>query len=169
MRKIIVIAFILGLAVLAAGAHSHANGSPQWVTGKVVSIVTGTDGSLLSMELPGGELFSVPSAPGLLEGIQAGDVVTVQVVEGQAMLLRIAEKAAPSTPAPEKKDDGVQWVPGEVVSMEKGPTDSLLSVRMSDGTVFNVATSNDKIKGIKVGDHVIAKVFQGWAQSVTKK
>lgn len=169
MRKIVVFAFILGLAVLAAGAHSHANGSPQWVTGKVVSIVVGTDGSLLSMELPGGELFSVPSAPGLLEGIQAGDVVTVQVVEGQAMLLRIAEKAAPSTPAPEKKDDGVQWVPGEVVSMEKGPTDSLLSVRMSDGTVFNVATSNDKIKDIKVGDHVIAKVFQGWAQSVTKK
>ncbi len=111
MRKIIIFAFILGLAVFSAGAHSRANGSPQWVTGRVVSIVKGTDGSLLSMELPG----------------------------------------------------------GEVVSMERGPTDSLLSVRMSDGTVFNVAASNDKIKGIKVGDHVIAKVFQGWAQSVTKK
>lgn len=169
MRKIIVFTFILGLAAFMAGAHSRANGSPQWVTGKVVSIVKGTEGSLLSMELPGGELFSVPSAPGLLEGIQAGDVVTVQIVEGRAMILRVAEKAAPSTPAPQKKDDGVQWVPGEVISIERGPTDSLLSIKMSDGTVFNVASSNDKITGIKVGDHVVAKVFQGWAQSVTKK
>ena len=169
MRKIIVFTFILGLTIFAAGTHSRANGSPQWVTGKVVSIVQGSGGSLLSLELPGGELLSVPSGPEILEGVQAGDVVTVQIVEGQATILRIAEKAAPSTPAPQKKDDGVQWVPGEVVSMEKGPTDSLLSVKMSDGTVFNIAASNDKIAGIKVGDHVIARVFQGWAQSVTKR
>lgn len=63
MRKIIGFIFILGFAALAAGGHSHANGSPQWVTGSVVSIVQGRDGSLLSLSLPGGELLSVPSRP----------------------------------------------------------------------------------------------------------
>lgn len=169
MRKIIGFIFILGLVALAAGGRSYANGSPQWVTGSVVSIVQGRDGSLLSLSLPGGELLSVQSRPGVLEGVQVGDVVTVQIIEGQIEILRVAQKAAPSTPAPQKKQSGVQWVPGEVISIEEGPTDSLLSVKMSDGTVFNVAASNDKITGIKVGDHVIAKVFQGWAQSVTKK
>jgi len=169
MRKIIGLVFILGLVALAAGGHSYANGSPQWVTGSVVSIVESGGAGLLSLSLPGGELLSVPSSPSLLEGIQIGDVVTVQIIEGEARILRIAEKRAPSTPAPQKKDSGVQWVPGEVISIQEGPTDSLLSVKMSDGTVFNVAASNDKIVGIKVGDYVIAKVFQGWAQSVTKK
>ena len=169
MRKIIGFAFIVGLLALAAAGHSYANGSPQWVTGSVVSIVESGGGSLLSLSLPGGELLNVPSRPGLLEGVQVGDVVTVQIIEGEARILRVAQKAAPSTPAPQKKDSGVQWVPGEVISIEEGPTDSLLSVKMSDGTVFNVAASNDKITGIKVGDRVIARVFQGWAQSVTKK
>lgn len=170
MRKTIGFAFIVGLVTLAAAGHSYANGSPQWVTGSVVSIVESGGGGLLSLSLPGGELFSVSSRPGLLEGVQVGDVVTVQIIEGQVRILRVAEKAPPSsTPAPQRPDSGVQWVPGEVISIQEGPTDSLLSIKMSDGTVFNVAASNDKITGIKVGDHVIAKVFQGWAQSVTKK
>lgn len=169
MRKIIGFVFILGLAALAAGGHLYANGSPQWVTGSVVSIVESGGGGLLSLSLPGGELLSVLSRPGVLEGVRVGDIVTVQIIEGEARILRIAQKAAPSTPAPQRPDSGVQWVPGEVISIQEGPTDSLLSVKMSDGTVFNVAASNDKITGIKVGDHVIAKVFQGWAQSVTRK
>jgi len=148
---------------------AHANGSPQWVTGEVVSIVEKQDEGLISLKLADGELYSVSSRASLLEGIEIGDVVTVQVIEGWAQIITIAADRTPETPKPEKKDSGVQWVPGEVVFIQEGAADSLISVRMSDKTVFNIASSNDKLRGIKVGDHVIVKVYQGWAQSVTKK
>jgi hypothetical protein len=148
---------------------AHSNGSPQWVTGEVVSIVENQDSGLLSLRLPGGELMSITSKPALLAGIEIGDVVTVQVVDGWAQIINIAEDKVPATPRPEKKESGVQWVPGEIVFIQEGTYDSLISVRMSDNTIFNISTPNDLLKGIKVGDHVIVKVFRGWAQSVTKK
>jgi hypothetical protein len=134
-----------------------------------VSIVENQGSGLLSLRLTDGELFSVSSKSSLLQGIQTGDVVTEQVVEGQAEIINIAEAKTPWTPEPEKKDSGIQWVPGDVVSIQEGATDSLISVKMSDKTVFNIATSNDKLKDVKVGDHVIVKVYQGWAQSITRK
>ena len=156
---------LAGLCVIPA----HSNGSPQWVTGEVVSIVANRESALLSLKLSDGELFSINSTPSMMEGIQIGDVVTVQVVEGQAKIINIAEDKTPATPSPKKKDSGVQWVPGEVVSIQEGEYDSLISVMMSDKTVFNVSTPNLLIKDIKVGDHVMVEVFRGWAQSITKK
>ncbi|MGH7851405.1 MAG: hypothetical protein ACREOP_13990, partial [Thermodesulfobacteriota bacterium] len=93
----------------------------------------------------------------------------VQVIEGWAQIISIARERTPGTPQPEKKDSGVEWIPGEVVSIQVGTYDSLISIRMSDKTIFNISSPNDLLKGIKVGDHVIVKVFRGWAQSVTKK
>lgn len=168
-KKIIGCAISLLLCVSVNVMSLHADGSPQWVTGEVVSIVDDLDNGLLSLKLSNGELFSVSSKSSLLKGIHIGDVVTVQVVEGQAEIVNIAEGNVPETPKAEKKDSSVQWVPGEVVFIQDGATDSLISVRMSDKTVFNIATSNDKLNDVKVGDHVIVKVYQGWAQSVTKK
>ncbi|MEW6145618.1 MAG: hypothetical protein AB1598_11430 [Thermodesulfobacteriota bacterium] len=150
-------------------APAHSNGSPQWVTGEVVSVVVNQDTGLLSLRLPGGELMSITSKPTLLAGIRIGDVVTVQIVDGWAQIINIAEDKVPATPRPEKKESGVQWVPGEIVYIQEGAYDSLISVRMSDNTIFNISTPNDLLKGIKVGDNVIVKVFRGWAQSVTKK
>lgn len=161
------IAWLLFASLYVMPAHS--NGSPQWVTGEVVSIVQNNDSALLSLKLSDGELFSVNATPSLLEGIQIGDVVTVQVIEGRAGIINIAESQVPATPRPEKKDSGVQWVPGELVFIQEGTYDSLISVKMSDNTVFNISTPNDLLKGIKVGDHVIVKVFRGWAQSISKK
>jgi hypothetical protein len=148
---------------------ANSNGSPQWVTGEVVSIVEKQDEGLISLKLASGELYSVSSRASLLEGVEIGDVVTVQVIEGWAQIITIAKDRTPETPRPEKKDSGVQWVPGEVVFIQEGTYDSLISVRMSDKTIFNISSPNDLLKGIKVGDHVIVKVFRGWAQSVTKK
>jgi hypothetical protein len=147
----------------------NSNGSPQWVTGEVVSIVEKRDEGLISLKLANGELYSISSGASLLEGVEIGDVVTVQVIEGWAQIITIAKDRTPETPQPEKKDSGVQWVPGEVVSIQGGTYDSLISVRMSDKTIFNISSPNDLLKGVKVGDHVIVKVFRGWAQSVTKK
>lgn len=161
------IALLLFVSVNVISAR--ANGSPQWVTGEVVSIVGSGNDGLISLKLADGELFSVSSDASLLEGIEIGDVVTAQVMEGRARIITIARDRVPGTPGPEKKDSGAQWVPGEVVSIEWGTYDSLISIRMSDKTIFNISSPNDLLKGIKVGDHVIVKVFRGWAQSVTKK
>jgi len=169
IKKAIIISFILVFTAAVGVRTAHANGSPVWVTGKVVSVVENRDLGLISLELPDGEVMSITTPHDLIEGIQIGDIVTIQVVEGMANIIQVAESVTPATPAPEKKDKGVQWVPGEVVSIERGATDSMLSIKMSDGTVFNVAVYNDKIEGINVGDQVIAKVYQGWAESVTKK
>lgn len=169
IKKAIIISFILVFTVAIGVRTAQSNGSPVWVTGKVVSVVENRDSGLISLELPDGEVMSITAPHNLLEGIQIGDIVTIQVVEGMANIIQVAESVTPATPAPEKKDKGVQWVPGEVVSIERGATDSMLSIKMSGGTVFNVAVYNDKIEGINVGDQVIAKVYQGWAESVTKK
>lgn len=168
-RKFVSLMIVLLMAGSMNIVTANSNGSPQWVTGEVVSIVVKQDDGLLSLKLAGGELFSVSSKPSLLEGVEIGDVVTIQVIEGWAQIISIARERIPGTPRPEKKDNGVQWVPGEVVSIQEGAYDSLISVRMSDKTIFNISSPNDLLKGIKVGDHVIVKVFRGWAQSVTKK
>jgi hypothetical protein len=164
-------ASLIALLLLASmnAVPAHSNGSPQWVTGEVVSIVENQDSGLLSLRLPDGELFGISSKPSLLAGIQIGDVVTVQIVEGWAQIINVAEDNVPATPRPEKKESGVQWVPGEIVFIQGGTYDSLISVKMSDNTIFNISTPNDLLRGIKVGDHVIVKVFRGWAQSITKK
>lgn len=169
IRKISCAALAWLLLSLLYTLPSNANGSPQWVTGEVVSIVENSDSALLSLKLANGELFSINSAPSLIEGIRIGDVVTVQVIEGQAQLINIAQDKTPATPGPENKNSGVQWVPGEVVSIQEGEYDSLISVMMSDKTVFNISTPNILLKDIKVGDNVLVKVFRGWAQSIAKK
>ena len=148
---------------------AYSNGSPQWVTGEVVSIVENNDSALLSLKLANGEMFTTNTTPSLLNGIHIGDMVTVQVIEGRAEIINIARDKAPATPRPEKKDSGIQWVPGELVFIQEGTYDSLISVRMSDNTVFNISTPNILLKDIKVGDQVMVKVSRGWAQSITKK
>lgn len=167
--KIVSLVFALLISGSMNIVTANSNGSPQWVTGEVVSIVEKQGEGLISLKLANGELYSISSGASLLEGVEIGDVITVQVIEGRAQIISIARERTPGTPQPEKKDSGVQWVPGEVVSIQGGTYDSLISVRMSDKTIFNISSPNDLLKGIKVGDHVIVKVFRGWAQSVTKK
>ena len=162
-----VVALLLMATICRLPAYS--NGSPQWVTGEVVSIVENKDSALLSLKLANGELFTTNTTPSLLNGIHIGDMVTVQVIEGRAEIINIARDKAPATPRPEKKDSGIQWVPGELVFIQQGTYDSLISVKMSDNTVFNISTPNILLKGIKVGDQVMVKVSRGWAQSITKK
>lgn len=169
IRNMISIIFVLAFTLVLHVSFLHANGSPQWVTGEVASVVEKQDSGLISLKLPDGELVSIISKSDLLKGINIGDIVTVQIIEGSAQIIQLAQTKPSATPEPEKRDKGVQWVPGEVVSIQKGATDSLLSIRMWDGTVFNVASSNDNIHDVKVGDYVIAKVLNGWAQAVDKK
>lgn len=150
-------------------AHARQSGNPLWITGKVVSIEESETDSLISMELADGETFNVAAPNNILGDIKAGEIITVQIVKGWAEMVEIAKGGAIPTPGPEKKDKGPQWVAGEVVSIEEGPTDSLISVKQWNGNVFNIAIANDKLDGVKVGDQVTVKILKGWAQSVTKK
>lgn len=168
-REIKPIIITFAIVLLIDIPFSQANGSPQWITGEVASIIEKGDHGLISLKLPDGELYSIPSKAELLKGVMTGDIVTVQIIEGSARIIQVAESGPEKTPEPEKKTDKVQWVPGVVLSIQKGATDSLLSIKMSDGTVFNISSSNDKIQDIKEGDEIIAKVIKGWAQSVSKK
>ena len=55
------------------------------------------------------------------------------------------------------------------MSIEEGPEDSLLGIRLSNDKVFNVWGSKDKIEGIEPGDYITVKILKGRAQSVMKK
>lgn len=167
-RNILAVTLVFGIALTIHLNSSQANGSPQWMTGEVASIVETGESALISLLFPDGELMSIPTAANLLQGIKVGDIVTIQVIEGAARIVRVAESAPEPSPKPEKEKK-VQWVTGELISIERGAKSSLLSVKMWDGTVFNVAASNDVMAEIKPGDSVIAKVVDGWAESVSKK
>jgi|GEM_PF-1434333 len=168
LRNTIAIVVTLGLTLTFNIQLSLSNGSPQWVTGEVASIVETGGSGLISLKLSDGELVSISSKSELLRGLKSGDIVTIQIVEGLARIIQVAESKPAETPKPEV-EKRVQWVTGELVSIQRGTSDSLLSIKMWDGTVFNVAASNDKIEGVEAGDSVIAKVVDGWAESVSKK
>jgi hypothetical protein len=149
--------------------HARQPGNTLWITGKVMSIEQGQNESLVSLYLAGGESFNVAAANNLLGDIKIGDIVTVQIVKGWAEMVEIAKGGAIPTPGPEKKDVGPQWVAGQVVAIEQGRSEGLLSVKQWNGNVFNIAIANDKMEGVKVGNYVTVKIVKGWAQSVTKK
>lgn len=169
IRRMISCAFVLAIIVSVNMALAQEEEGPQWITGEVVSIDQGQDESLMGLRMAGGDNFNVAATNDLMEGVNVGDVVTVQIVKGWAELVEIAKDNTPHTPSPEKKDSGAQWVAGEVVSIEEGASDSLVSIKMSDDKVFNVAASNEKLEGVKTGNYITVKIVKGWAQKISKK
>ncbi len=57
---------------------------------------------------------------------------------------------------------GGLMVSGKVSAIEDG----ILSLKEPNGQVFKVAVTDDKLKGIKVGERVIVKDVNGWATSI---
>jgi len=57
-------------------------------------------------------------------------------------------------------------VSGNVVAIERGHKNSLLSLREPNGQLFRVSSTNDKLKGIHTGDRVVVKDAKGWAVSI---
>ncbi len=169
IRKILSCAFILAVIASVNVISAQEEGGPQWITGEVVSIEEGQNESLMSLRMADREAFNVAVTNDLLQGVNVGDVVTVQIVKGWAELVEVAEDNTPQTPRPEKKGSGAQWVAGEVVTIEEGATDSLIGIKMPNDKVFNVAVSNEKLKGVSVGNYITVKIVKGWAQKVSKK
>jgi len=169
IRKIIGFAFIFVFCAVFVSAQAQDGDDTGWITGKVTSIEMGQNDSLLSIELADGVIFNVAAANDLLGGIEAGDVVTVQITKGWADMVEVAEGEGMPSPAPETEKKGPQWVVGEVIAIQEGDTDSLVSVKRPNGSVFNVAVANDKMTGVKLGSYVTIEIQKGWAKSVKEK
>jgi molybdopterin-binding protein len=169
IRKIIGFAFIFAFCAVFVSAQAQDGDDTGWITGKVTSIEAGQNDSLMSIELADGVIFNVAAANDLLGGIEAGDVVTVQITKGWADMVEVAEGEGIPTPAPESEKKGPQWVVGEVIAIQEGDTDTLISVKRPNGSVFNVAVANDKMAGVKLGSYVTIEIQKGWAKSVKEK
>lgn len=169
IRRIIGCAFVLVIFAAVNLTLAQEEDNTQWITGEVASIEMGQEESLVSLKMADGEVFNVAAASDLLKDVEVGDVVTVQISKGWAEMVEVAKGDDMATPAPEAKDKGPQWVAGEVVAIQEGDTDSLISVKRPNDSVFNIAIANDKLGDLKVGDQVTVKIQKGWAQSLTEK
>jgi hypothetical protein len=58
----------------------------------------------------------------------------------------------------------VGWISGKVTAIDNG----LLSLRESNGQIFRVAATSDKLKGVYIGDRVVVKDVNGWVASIKK-
>jgi len=168
MKRAITLALVFCIPAVGSIALAQSGNSPQWITGKVTSVYEDQDGAVMSLEMADGEPYNVSVDKEMIKGISVGDVVTVQIYKGWAELIERADIKPQATPEPDRNKSG-QWVAGTLVSVEKGPQDSLLSIKLSNDKVFNVSVANDKVEGIKPGDYLTVKILKGWAQSVTKE
>ena len=169
MNRLISLALILLVIGFGTAALAQSGSSPQWVTGKVASIYEDQDGAVMSLEMAGGEPYNVSVTRDMIKDLSVGDMVTVEIYKGWAEMIESAEVKPPATLEPDKKKSGPQWVAGTLVSIDEGPENSLLSIKLSNDKIFNVSAANDMVTGIKPGDYVTVKILKGWAQKVTKK
>ena len=169
MKRILTLAFILGVLISFNSALAQSGDGTLWVSGEVASIFEDQDGAIFSLKLDNGENYNISATSELLEDVKVGDYVTVEISKGWAELIEKGDAKTGATPKPEKKKAGPQWVAGELVAINEGQEDSLLSIKLSNDKIFNVSASNDKISGIDIGDYITVKILKGWAQSITKK
>jgi len=169
MKRILTLAFILSVLISFNSAIAQSGDGPLWVSGEVTSIFEDRDGAIFSLKLASGEDYNISASGELLEDIKVGDYVTVEINKGWAELIEKGDLKTGATPKPEKRKTEPQWVAGDLVAINEGQEDSLLSIKLSNDKIFNVSASNDKISGIKVGDYITVKILKGWAQSITKK
>jgi hypothetical protein len=79
------------------------------------------------------------------------------------IIVAISSLALAST---KMSSQGGVWVSGKVTAIEKGPENSLLTLRESNGQIFRVSATNDKLKAIEIGDRVTVKDVNGWASTI---
>jgi len=68
----------------------------------------------------------------------------------------------------ETKSQKANWVSGVVETIQEGPENSLVGVIMTNGENFNIATSNELLQGLRVGEYITVKVVKSWAESIVK-
>lgn len=160
---------LLSIFMFSGLALAQDTQGPDWISGEVISLGFDGEDGLMGVKLADGEVYNVSVTKNQISDIHIGDYVTVEIKKGWADLIEKADPDKVGTAKPDKEKGGAQWVAGKVASIEHGPENSLISVKMADGRFFNVASSNELLGDIESGDYVNIKIVKGWAQTVTKK
>jgi molybdopterin-binding protein len=75
-----------------------------WISGQVTAIQNGPENSLVTMNLPNGQVFRFSSTNQKLDGIRIGDRIAVRDVKGWAAHIKKTDmKLAKSSPEPKQK------------------------------------------------------------------
>jgi hypothetical protein len=107
MRRFIATAAILAFMATASMGLASTNMKSQrgyWISGRVTPIENGPENSLVTMNLPNGQIFRFSSTNQKLDGIKIGDRIAVRDVNGWAAYIEKTDmKLAKSSPAPRRK------------------------------------------------------------------
>jgi hypothetical protein len=163
---VLVTLLVFTMSVIMASAEEQTGpDSVNWVSGVVHSIRSGKENSLVTMTMTNGETFDFSSTNDKIEGVEIGESISAEVVNGWAQSVKRLGKPVEIT-GPKRDSEGFQWVSGEITAIQTGKENSLVSVKMSNGENFNFSAKNQLLVGIMVGDRVRAKVYKGWAETV---
>jgi molybdopterin-binding protein len=87
MRRIIATAAILAFMATASMGLASTNMKSHrgcWISGQVTAIQNGSENSLVTMNLPSGEIFRFSATNQKLDGVKIGDRISVRDVKGWA-------------------------------------------------------------------------------------
>lgn len=163
--SVVLLFFTVNVIMASAEGQTDPN-SVNWVSGVVQSIQSGKENSLVTMTMKNGETFNFSSTNDKIEGMQIGESISAKVLNGWAQSVERLGEAA-EIAKPKKDSEGYQWVSGEITAIQTGKENSLVGVKMSNGENFNFSAKNHLLLGIMVGDRVRAKVYNGWAETIT--
>jgi hypothetical protein len=107
MRRLIATAAILvfmatsSMGLASTNMKSHRG---YWISGHITAIQNGPENSLVTMNLPDGQVFRFSSTNQKLEGVRIGDRISVRDVNGWAAHIEKTNmKLAKSSPEPKHK------------------------------------------------------------------
>ena len=107
MRRLIATAAILlfvataGVGVASTNMKAHRG---YWISGQVTAIQNGPENSLVTMNLPNGQIFRFSSTNQKLDGVRIGDRISVRDVKGWAAHIEKTNmKIAKGSPEPKQK------------------------------------------------------------------
>ena len=159
-------ALLLQMAQPAFARQGEVNDRANWINGVVRDIKKGSVNSLVTVVFEWDKEFDFAARNDLLEGISEGDSIQAKIVSGWAeSVSRLDNQIQVRT----KKPGEPQWITGQVIKIDRDKETSLVHVKMSKDLVMKVATHNDLITDIQVGDNVVFRVVNGWAEGVDKK
>ncbi len=164
--SVMLLTLLLTFSIASAEEETYSE-KINWVSGVVESIHSGKDRSLISVVMQNGEIFSFSSTNDKLEGIDAGGSISAKVRNGWAESIQRLGTPVEIRKPKKKESEEYQWVAGEITAIQTGKENSLVSLKMSNGENFNFSSTNRLLQGISVGDRVRAKVYKGWAETIT--
>jgi molybdopterin-binding protein len=170
MRRIIATAAIVAFMATASMGLASANTQSHqgyWISGRVTAIQNGPQNSLVTMDLPNGQIFRFSSRNQKLEGVKIGDRISVRDVKGWAASIKNTNiNLAKSSPNMQSHQG--YWISGKVTAIQNGPQNSLVTMDLPSGQIFRFSSTNQKLGAIRIGDQIAVRDVNGWAAHINK-